>query len=340
MKSMLKTLDEVVERLKSAERLLIIGHFKPDGDDISSVATLTMIMRKLGKTAEGCIADEIPWYFKALPGVSVIKGLEELRDYEYDTSVTVDASEISRIGDGAQLLKGEKPSVTLDHHNTNVGFGEVDFYDSSYAATAEIVYEIAKKLDIEYDRELAQTNLIGIATDTGFFKYSNTSPRVFKYVADLTEKGANIQPIASAVLEHTTPNELKLFSEMLSTIKTENDGKIAWAYVSDEMLERNGCTDENTGGFVGQLRAIYGVEVAILFTEYPKNQVNISFRSKSYVDVSEIAISFGGGGHVRASGCSCKDVDLERTIDSVIEKTREVFRKIGTDSGAPTIKQL
>ncbi len=324
---MLVQLDDIVERIKKGKKFLIIGHIKPDGDDISSVGSLTFILRRMGKTAEGCIADHIPWFYGDLDGVSEIKKLEDLRNYDYDTSITVDASELSRIGDGALLLKNGKPDITLDHHKTNVGFGELDFHDSAYAATAVIIYEIAQKLGVEYDLKMANMNLLGIATDTGFFKYSNTDSKVFRYAADLVEKGANIQKISSAVLEHQTLKELKLFSEMLNTLNVDMNGKLAWAYVSYDMLERNNCTDEETGGFVGEIRSIYGVEVAILFIEWPKNQVNISFRSKNYVDVSEIAVYFGGGGHVRASGCSIKEADLKETMDKVINKTKEFMLK-------------
>ena len=324
---MLKRLDEVAERIKSAKKVLVMGHIKPDGDDISSVASMVVMLRKLGKEAEGCIADNIPWFYKEIPHVSVIKNVEQLRDYEYDTSITVDASEISRIGDSVELLHGKKPDVTLDHHKTNVGFGEYDFYDPNYAATAVIVYEIGKLLDVEYDADLAEINLLGIATDTGFFKYSNTDYKVFEYAGELVKKGANIQHIASAVLEHKTLDEIKLQSEMINTLKIEEDGKLAWAYISADMFKRNNCTDEDAGGFVSEIRALYGVEVAILFIEWPENQVNISFRSKNYVDVSEIALAFGGGGHARASGCSCPGEKLEDMIERVITKTKEILKR-------------
>lgn len=320
---MLRTLDEIVERIKKSKKVLVMGHIKPDGDDISSIATTVLLLRKMGKTAEGCIADNIPWFYKNLYGVSIIKNIDQLKDYEYDTSIVVDCSEISRIGDSIELLNGKKPDITLDHHKTNVGFGEFDFYDPSYAATAVIVYEIGKKLGIEYDPNLAEINLLGIATDTGFFRYTNTNYKVFLYAAQLTKLGANIQHISSAVLEHKTLNELKLQSEMLNTLKIEENGKLAWAYLSSDMFRKNNCTDENAGGFVGEIRAIYGVEIAILFIEWPKNQVNISFRSKNYVDVSEIALEFGGGGHARASGCNCKNTELEEMIEKVIKRAKE-----------------
>jgi phosphoesterase RecJ-like protein len=321
---MKKRLDVVIERLRGAKRVLVIGHIKPDGDDISSVVTLVLILRRMGKTAEGCIAGDIPWFYKDLRDVSLIKSVDDLRDYQYDTAVTVDASELSRIGDAAELLKGRKPDITLDHHQTNVGFGAIDFYDSAYAATAVIIYEIGKEL-VEYDAQLAEINLLGIATDTGFFKYSNTDYKVFSYAAELVKVGASIQRISSAVLEHRTMNEVKLLSEMFAELRIEEEGRLAWSYISVEMLRRTGCRDDNAGGLVGEIRSMYGVEIAVLFIEWPGKEVHVSLRSKNYADVSKIAVQFGGGGHVRAAGCSCNDVDLEDIMKRVIDSARKAL---------------
>ena len=321
---MKKRLDEVIERLRGAKRVLVIGHIKPDGDAISSVVTLVLILRRMSKIAEGCIAGEIPWFYKDLAGVSLIKNVDELRDYQFDTAVTVDASELSRIGDAVKLLKEKRPEITLDHHQTNVGFGEIDFYDSAYAATAVIVYEIGKDL-VEYDAQLAEINLLGIATDTGFFRYSNTDYKVFSYAAELVKAGASIQRISSAALEHRTMNEVKLLSEMLAKLRIEEEGRLAWSYVSVEMLQRTGCSGDDAGGLVGEIRSIYGVEIAVLFIEWPEREVHISLRSKDYADVSRVAVQFGGGGHVRAAGCSCSNVDLEDIMKRVIDSARRAL---------------
>ena len=321
---MFKPLADVIARLESASRVLVIGHIKPDGDDISSVASLVLILRKLGKSAEGCIADEIPWFYTDIPGVSLIKNVNDLRGYRYDTAVTVDASDLSRIGNAATLLAGRRPDITIDHHKTNTGFGDINFCDPGYAAVAMIIYEIGRDR-VEYDPTLAEVTLLGIATDTGFFKYGSTDYKVFSYAAELVKKGANIQRIASAVLEHTTINEIKLMVEMFNTLTLDMDGKLAWAYISTETLLRTNCTEQDTEGLVGEIRSIHGVEVAILFIEWPKNHVHISFRSKSYADVSEIALKFGGGGHARAAGCSCKNVELHTLIDRVISAARQTL---------------
>jgi len=307
----------VVGRIREGQRFLVIGHIKPDGDDISSVASLVSILRKAGKTAEGCIADQIPWFFKKLPGIGLIKGVGELRGYEFDTSITVDASDLSRIGDAIELLRGGIPDIAIDHHKTNEGFGRIDFCDPSYAAAAMIVYEIGKAL-VDYDPQLAEMTLLGIATDTGFFRYSNTDERVFTYAAELVREGADIRRIAEAVLEHRTVNEISLLIDMFKTLKLSAGGRLATAYISAEMIERNGCTEDDTSGMVGELRAIDGVEVAILFVEWPERNVHVSLRSKERVDVSGIAIAFGGGGHARAAGCGFTGSDLGSVRKKVI----------------------
>lgn len=317
-------MDRVVERLKAAQRALVIGHVRPDGDAIGSVAALTLILRRLGREAEGCIPDPVPWFYRGIPGTKVLRTVEELRDRKFDTTVVVDTSDLSRIGAATELLSGRDPDVVIDHHATNTGFGALNFCDPSYAAAASIVHEIGKRL-VEYDRELAELLLLGLATDTGFFKYGNVDAQVFEAAAELTRQGARIRPIASAVLEHRTPSTIRLLMETLGTLRLEAGGKLAYAYVSADMLRRTGCSEEDTEGFVGELRAIHGVEVAILFSEWPQGEVHVSLRSKSYADVSRVALGFGGGGHPRAAGCTLKVARLEEAIPPVIAAARRLL---------------
>ncbi|MCK5826979.1 bifunctional oligoribonuclease/PAP phosphatase NrnA, partial [Candidatus Bipolaricaulota bacterium] len=290
-----------------------------------SVEALVVILRKMGKTAEGCIADPLPGFFERLSSDGAIKGLDELRDYAYDTSITVDSSDLARIGDAVELLENGMPDITLDHHKSNLGFGKMNFCDSDYAATAMIVYEIGKQL-VEFDSALAETLLLGIATDTGFFRYASADERVFAYAAALVRTGANIGRITQAILEHRTLNEIHLHTAMFKTLKILADGRLAAAYVTAEMMKDTGCTDDDTAGLVGQLRAIGGVEVAIMFIESSQGTIHISLRSKNIVDVSEIALKFGGGGHARAAGCSITDVKLDELMSDVIAEAEVAIK--------------
>ncbi len=321
---MFANLGQVIERITEGQRFLVIGHINPDGDDISSVASLVMILKALGKTAEGCIDADHSGFLQRLAGNDLIKNVAQLRSYTYDTSITVDASDLARIGDAVELLEGGTPDIVLDHHKSNIGFGRINFCDAAYAATAMIVFEIAEQL-VDFDQDLAEMLLLGIATDTGFFRYSSVDDRVFAYAATLVRHGARIGKIAEAVLEHRTLNEIHLLTDMFTTIKLSADGKLASAYVTAEMMEKAECTDDDTAGLIGQIRSIGGVEVAIMFIEWPKGSVHISLRSKERVDVSLIALNHGGGGHARAAGCSLSDVPLEQLIKDVIAEAQQAI---------------
>ncbi len=328
---MFDTLDQVLERIDEGRRFLVIGHIRPDGDDVSSVVSLVMILRKAGKAAEGCIAEDASPFLERLDRAQIIKTPAALREYAYDTAITVDASELARIGEAAELLEGRAPDITLDHHKSNLGFGKINFCDSTYAATAMIIYEIGERL-VEFDPALAEMILLGIATDTGFFRYASVDERVFSYAARLVREGASIGRVTEAVLEHRTLNEIQLLTEMLDTLELSADGRLATAYVTAEMMKRTGCTGDDTSGLIGEIRSIAGVEVAIVFIESSEGTVHVSLRSKNTVDVSDIALQFGGGGHARAAGCSCTNVRLEelmRDMKAVAEQA------IASASGFP-----
>lgn len=311
------TLQQVMDRLGSAQRVLVIGHASPDGDAIGSVAGLVLILRRQGKAAMGCIADGVPWFYRPLLEKDLIHTPESLGEFRFDTVVTVDSSDLARLGDAQVLLCGEAPDIVLDHHQTNQGFGRLNYCDPHSPATALIVYEIAKAL-VAIDEELAQILLLGIATDTGFFKYGNSDHRVLEVAAELVKRGASLQRIASAVLENKTPNGLKLLARMLETVTLAADGKVAYGWVSAAMLAETGCTEQEAEGFVGEVRALHGVEVALLFVESPPGEVHVSLRSKSHVDVSEIALALGGGGHPRAAGCLLNVPGIRDAISQVV----------------------
>ncbi len=320
------TLDQVIDRLKQGRNVCVIGHAKPDGDAISSVAGLVAILERYGIAAAGCIADQLPWYYRSLPGTERISTPDKVRGQSFDTTVIVDSSDLSRIGGAEVLLGGAPPDITLDHHRTNEGFGKLDYCDSGSAATAMIVLEISRAM-VPLDEELAQLLLLGIATDTGFFKFANADAEVLARAAELVQQGARLQPIASAVLEHRSLSTLKLLGRLFDTIQVREEGKLAYGWVSEGMLRETGCTDQDTEGFVGEIRALHEVEVAVLFVESPPGEVHVSLRSKSYVDVSEVAAALGGGGHARAAGCSLHVERLQEAVDQVVAAVAQAIRE-------------
>ncbi len=325
-------LGTIAERLRRAERALVVGHVRPDGDAIGSAAGLALILRELGIDAEACIPDRIPRHYRSIPGTSLVKGVNELRGREFDTVVVVDSSDISRVGEAAELFPNRPPDVVIDHHITNSGFGELNFCDPNAAATCMVIHELGKiLLPHGYSSEIAELLLLGIATDTGFFRHADVDERVFAAAAELSRYGARIRPIAEAILENRTLNTVRLLSEMFRTLVLEEEGRIAYAYLAEEHFRKHGCEGDEAEGFISEIMSLRSVEVGALLVEWPKGEIHVSLRSKGRVDVSEIALALGGGGHPRAAGCSFKGISLQEALELVARELRKGLKKgLGT----------
>ncbi|ABR31372.1 DHH family phosphoesterase [Thermosipho melanesiensis] len=315
----------IVGTLNEAQKILVVGHIMPDGDDISSVLSLFLGLKSLGKQVVAAIDWKIPSYFFEIEEVKYIKNYEEIDVYDFnpDIIVILDASSPDRVGRFSDVLNDFKV-IVIDHHATNTYFGDINWVDSTYAATAQMVLRVNKELQVEYDERLSLINLMGIETDTGFFRYSNANERVFRDVASLISLGAKPDFIARMILENRRLEQFKLLSRMIDNLKLECDGKLAYSYLSKKDYEEFNCTDEDSGGFVGEIRSIKGVEVAIFFYEYVKGEVHISFRSKEWFDVSKVAFTLGGGGHPRAAGVTLNG-NLEEIVRDVVKLTKANF---------------
>lgn len=318
-------INEIIDEINHSNNILVAGHIGPDGDDISSVISLVIGLEKYGKRAIGVIDDIIPAY---LDQFDLVK--EKIRDFECieknpcDLIIIVDTSSPDRVGN-IQKLFDYRRIIVIDHHNTNTNFGHINWVDSSFASTAEMIYLLNSEMNIDYDEQLSTINLLGIATDTGFFRYSNTNENVFKIAAKLVSLGAKISEISNKILESKPINEFLIIREFLDEMKFELDNKIVYSISTLDILKKYNIEPINTPSFVGEMRSIKGVEVAIMVNQSDENLYHFSFRSKEYVDVSKIAFNFGGGGHPRASGFSIKTENINSIIEDVIKETKKYF---------------
>ncbi len=321
-------LSELLLKLTESKKILNITHLMPDGDAISSVATLTMALKKLGKSTIGVIDDRIPPEYFAFPGVEDLIGYDRFLEMNFtpDLIVVLDCSSPDRVGRFSEVLS-RATVVVIDHHQTNGFFGDMNWVDSSYAATAQMVLELNMALNVEYDENLAMINYVGLATDSGFFKYSNTTAKLLKDASKLVELGAKPYFVASTILENKTPNQFLLLSKMIERMKIED--RIAYSVLTFEDYVSCGCTDQDSTGFVSELRSLRDIEVAMIVIEYPKGRVHVSLRSKNIVDVSKIAATLGGGGHARAAGCSFESADPWIVLNEVLTHVRNVFGGFG-----------
>ena len=291
------TLKEAAAKLLEAENLVITAHINPDGDALGSCLALYQMLIRLGKNVEVLIDDDIPEAFGFLPDIEAIQKPTE-DSYPADYLVMLDVSK-DRIG--TVLDKCKAPIINIDHHRTNDGEADFLYLDAERAATAEIIYQLAQELAVTPDAAVAMCIYTGISTDTGNFRFSNTSAFTLRAAGDMVEAGAKPN-IVSEALEKRSFKEVLDRAKAMETIELAMDGRVAGIYIDNALYE----SLDTTEGFIDGVRIIDGVDIAILMKEVEPGKCRVSMRSKG-VDVSSIATEFAGGGHVRAAGCTINE---------------------------------
>lgn len=314
----------IVAELNMAFKILVVGHIMPDGDDVSSVLSAMYGLKRLGKEVIAGIDWKIPWYFYEFEEVSQIQSYDTVSEMKFDPDVVlvVDVSSPDRVGRFQEFFDNRKVFV-VDHHGTNTFFGTYNWIDTKFGSTAQMILRINTELGVQYDERLATLNLMGIATDTGFFRYTNADEIVFSDATKLVSLGGKMHLI-SRIFENKRIEQFKLLSTMIEHMRMELDGMIVYSYLSKQDYENNNCTEDDSGGFVSELRSIRGVELAIFLSEYEFGEVHVSLRSRDWFDCSRLAVLLGGGGHPRAAGCTLKG-NLESIVEEVIREAKSMF---------------
>lgn len=320
----MNNLGEIAGVLGQAQSFLICGHEMPDGDALGSVLALGFILEKLGKKVVMAGPDPVPQMYRFLPGVERFQAGEPPRG-EFDYLVALDCSVPERLGNGyRELLAGGLPVINIDHHVGSVSFGTYRFVDVNAAAVGEIIFDLAGLLEVKISPNAATCLYTAIVTDTGAFRYDNTSSATHRRVAQLLELGVSAAQVNVLVYEEKPGSAIRLLGAALSTLSLSACGKVGWLTVTRDMLRLAGAEDEHTEGLVNYARRIAGVEVGLLFRELADGRYKISFRSKNYVDVNRLAGLFGGGGHARAAGCVLRGdlaIIRERIVAAAVEAT-------------------
>ncbi len=312
------SLTETAAELKAHERIVLTAHVNPDGDAIGSSLGLMHALKALGKEVQVFIDDDIPAAFSVLPGYELIGKPEEGQNIPADLLVAVDVS-LDRIGRVNEAVKA--PTLNIDHHITNDGKADKLYLDGNAAATAEIIYQLIEELGAPCTQEMAMCLYTGLAMDTGWFRFSNTTPNTMRVAAALLACGAQPHVISEA-LEQRPFAEVQSLAFALQKIELLAGGKVAGICLDHASLQEH----EAPEGLIGMVRVIEGVDIAFTLKEKEPGLCRVSLRSKG-VDVTKIALQFGGGGHVRAAGCTiekpCAEarIELVKAIMQVLEET-------------------
>src|SRR5438128_4353652 len=295
---------EVADRVRSGRNFLITSHRNPDGDALGSGLGLQRLIRGLGKTAAMQVRDGFGHALHNIPGASEVSVTDALPpDYPnaYDAIFTMECPEVERTG--YPVLPG--PVVNIDHHLGNKMYGEINYLDLEAPSVGEMVMQLNRNhLRVPIDRETAVALYVSLATDTGFFRYHNTTLRAFEAAEELVRAGVVPGDVSLWINESNSRGSIKLLGLCLTTLEVTKDGKIATIELPKRFFAEAGAAPEDTEGIVNYGRSIDGVLVSALLKEVDDKSTRVSMRAKPGVDVQAVAAMFGGGGHKAASGCT------------------------------------
>ena len=294
---------EVAERIRAGRNFLITAHRNPDGDALGSGIALQSLIRKLGKQAKVVVRDGFAKPLHNIPGANEVTISDTLPpDYPkaYDALFTMECPEVHRTG--YAVLPG--PVVNIDHHLGNEMYGEINYLDLEAPSVGEMILQLNRNhLRLPLDRDTATAMYVSLATDTGFFRYHNTTLRTFEAAEELVRAGVVPGDVSLWINESQTRGSIKLLGLCLTTLELHANDRIATTELPKRFFLEAGAEPEDTEGIVNYGRNIDGVLISALLKE-SEDGTRVSLRAKPGVDVQQVAAMFGGGGHKAASGCT------------------------------------
>ena len=305
---------------EGAQNIVISGHIRPDGDCVGSCMAVYLYLKKVMPQAKTKVFLEQPAdIFSCIQNFEDIDSSCQMEETP-DVFIALDC-EKTRLGNAEYLFDKAKKKINIDHHISNAqGCGDVNYVVPTASSTAELVYDVLDKEQL--DVEIAKAIYIGIIHDTGIFQYSNTSPKTLHTAAELISYGFDFPSLIDETFYEKTYLQNQILGRALLESIMFMDGKCVVSYVDQKTMEFYNATSKDLEGIVNQLRIIKGVECAIFMYEVGTQQYKVSLRSCKYVDVSKVAEFFGGGGHIRAAGCTMNGTfyDVVNNLSEHIEK--------------------
>lgn len=313
------TLDNIKQEIIKAKSIIILTHESPDGDAIGSSMAMYLALKNLGKEPD-VVIPEIPRVFEFMPGINEVKSDSNVD--KYDLAIALDCGDIKRLNGFSKFFENAEKTIVIDHHSGNTMFGHYNYVDPVSPATAQILSIMFEYYGMEITKEIGTCLITGIITDTGGFKYSTVNSDTFNFAANLLEIGVNISNIYESVMQRISISRFNLTKIAVNRLELLEDGKIAFTYITMADEELVGAENGDHEGIVEQGRSIDGVAVSVFLRETEKGfKVSLRANNEYNVNVADICMIFGGGGHIRAAGCLLP-YSLEVSKEKIIEEIK------------------
>ena len=309
---------EAAEFLARQDRFSIITHCGPDGDTVGSAAGLCLGLRQLGKTAHVLQNSQFPDKYKYL-----VEGLLKEDAQEGDTIISVDVAAAKMLSDDSRHLS-DRVELRIDHHATDTPFAALELVDSTAAACSEIVYDLLMLLGVRLDVPMANALFTAVSTDTGCFRYANTTSRTFAVASACAAVSPDLFRITQELFDTVTLGRLRLQNWVVEHMHMLCGGKIVVCGIPADLYRTLELQEEDMGNLSGFLRSIEGVKIAATVKQDEEGHTGISVRAVPGYDAAAVCVKFGGGGHKGAAGASMENVTLEEALQALIQAMPEI----------------
>ncbi|MDP2939385.1 MAG: bifunctional oligoribonuclease/PAP phosphatase NrnA [Candidatus Omnitrophota bacterium] len=321
------SLKTIIKALKRYDRFLITSHHNIETDALGSELALANWLKANKKKFFIVNQDFVPLAYRFLPGIKSVFNLPKIKsDLKFDAVIILDCSNFDRIGTVKGQIFEDKPTINIDHHRSNENFGNFNWVKPTASSTAEMIYEIYKASNVKISKKIALLLYTGIMTDTGSFRFENTTSFTHKVISELLKFKIPIKDIYHKIYESFAASEMRLFCNVIKDFKIDKSKRIAWLELELGLLDEQKSKLDLNDAIFNILRSIETVEVAIIFRESKKkDSVRVNFRSQGKVNVGKLAYSFGGGGHRAASGCVIKG-NLRQVTSRVFKRINKLLK--------------
>ncbi len=316
------TLDEILKEIKDAKRIVILTHESPDGDAIGSSLAVKLMVENFDKEAD-VIIPEYSRLFNFLPAIDQVKKESEIK--KYDLAISVDCADLKRLTK-KEYFENAKKTIVIDHHGSNKMYGDLNYVNPVSPACCEILAGMCEYFEVDITKEIGTCIMTGIITDTGGFRHPGINPETFEFTAELIRKGVDIPDIYKRTLRTKTKANFLLTKRVIERMEILEEGKVTFTYINSQDEKEVGAEPGDHEGLVDIGRDIEGVEVSIFIRQKGgENSYKISLRSGSNVNVSDICLMFGGGGHPKAAGALVQG-DLEQVKEKVLKEVKKALK--------------
>ncbi len=315
-------MEKIIEQIQKSKRILITSHMNPDGDAIGSSLALLLALNNNNnenKVIRLVLQDEVPSFLKFLKHYFLIEKSNIIETkYKFDLVITLDSADLQRIGNVSDFISEKTKLINIDHHISNLEFGDLNYVDAKASSASEIVYKLIKEMKIEISLDIAEALYTGISADTGNFAYSNTSSETLLIASKLRGIGIDNEKISQYLYSNKSEKQLRILGLALENMEFFENVKLNLFYLTQADLKRFKAKKEDSEGIVEMLRSYKECEVALFLREEEDGTIKGSFRSKGR-DVNKVAQLFDGGGHKKAAGFK-SDKTKKEIVEMILKK--------------------